>query len=123
VRELLDSTTGGTQVSEMIEGQRRFPISVRLPERYRTDLQALGDLLLQAPGGERVQLHEVADIRQVRGPEIVSRENAQRRIVVQANVRGRDLGSFVQEAQAKLDSQLRLPPGYFIDWGGQFENQ
>jgi cobalt-zinc-cadmium resistance protein CzcA len=123
VQELLDSTTGGLQVSEMIEGQRRFPVSVRLPERYRTDLQALGNLLLQAPGGERVRLREVADIRQVRGPEVVSRENAQRRIVVQANVRGRDLGSFVDEAQRKLNAGLTIPPGYFIDWGGQFENQ
>jgi cobalt-zinc-cadmium resistance protein CzcA len=123
VRELLDSTTGGLQVSEMIEGQRRFPITVRLPERYRTDLQALGSLVLQAPGGERVRLNQVADIRQVRGPEVVSREDAQRRIVVQANVRGRDLGSFVEEAQEKLAAALKLPPGYFIDWGGQFENQ
>jgi cobalt-zinc-cadmium resistance protein CzcA len=123
VRELLDSTTGGLQVSEMIEGQRRFPVAVRLPQKYRSDWQALGDLLLQAPGGERVRLREVADIRQVRGPEVVSRENAQRRIVVQANVRGRDLGSFVDEAEHKLNAGLPLPPGYFIDWGGQFENQ
>jgi cobalt-zinc-cadmium resistance protein CzcA len=123
VRQLLDSTTGGLKVSELIEGQRRFPISVRLPERYREDVQALGNLLLQAPGGERVRLMDVAAIRRVRGPEVVSRENAQRRIVVQANVRGRDLGSFVNEAQQKLSAGLQLPPGYFIDWGGQFENQ
>ena len=123
VRELLDSTTGGLQISEMIEGQRRFPISVRLPERYRTDLQALGNLLLQAPGGERVRLNQVAHIHNERGPEVVSRENAQRRIVVQSNVRGRDLGSFAEEAQRKIQASLPLRAGYYIDWGGQFENQ
>jgi cobalt-zinc-cadmium resistance protein CzcA len=123
VRELLDSTTGGLQVSEMIEGQRRFPISVRLPQRYRENLQALGNLLLQGPSGERVRLNQVANIHAERGPEVVSREDAQRRIVVQANVRGRDLGSFVAEAQQKMEAGLPLPPGYVIDWGGQFENQ
>jgi cobalt-zinc-cadmium resistance protein CzcA len=123
VKELLDSTTGGIRVSEMIEGQRRFPIAVRLPERYRTDLSAMGDLLLQAPGGERVPLNQVARIQSVRGPEVISREDAERRIVVQSNVRGRDLGSFVAEAQDRIGSGLQLPAGYFIDWGGQFENQ
>jgi cobalt-zinc-cadmium resistance protein CzcA len=122
VSELIDSTTGGLQVSEMIEGQRRFPIAIRLPAQYRNDLDALGKLQLQAPNGERVRLSQVADIRSVRGPEVVSRENAQRRIVVQANVRGRDLGSFVAEARGKMAS-LNIPPGYYIDWGGQFENQ
>lgn len=123
VRQLLDSTTGGVQVSEMIEGQRRFPIAVRLPARFRSDLDALGDLTLKAPGGERVRLNQVARINSVRGPEVVSREDAQRRIVVQSNVRGRDLGSFVAEAQRKIQAGIRLPPGYSIGWGGQFENQ
>jgi heavy metal efflux system protein len=123
VREVLDSTTGGIRVSEMIEGQRRFPITIRLPERYRTDTRALGNLVLQASGGERVRLNQVASIHTERGPEVVSRENAQRRIVVQANVRGTDLGTFVERAQRALSSNLTLPPGYFIEWGGQFENQ
>jgi cobalt-zinc-cadmium resistance protein CzcA len=124
VRELLDSATGGRQVSEMIEGQRRFPITVRLPERYRANPEVLGDLVLQAPGGERVRLNQVTEITLLRrGPEVISRENAQRRIVVQANVRGTDLGSFVQAAQSKIQQGLILPPGYSIEWGGQFENQ
>ena len=123
VRELLNSTTGGTEVSEMIEGQRRFPVSVRLPAVYRSDLQALGNLLLQAPGGERVRLNQVANIQMTRGPEMVNRENAQRFIVVQSNVRGRDLGSFVDTAQSSIRKGLALPAGYSIDWGGQFENQ
>jgi heavy metal efflux system protein len=123
VRELLDSATGGKQVSEMIEGQRRFPITVRLPERYRADPQAMSELILQAPGGERVRLNQVTQITRQRGPEMVSRENARRRLVVQANVRGRDLGSFVETAQRKIREGLTLPPGYSIEWGGQFENQ
>ncbi len=123
VQELLDSTTGGVPVSELIEGQRRFPVAVRLPAEYRNDLTSLGNLILQAPGGEQVRLNQVSRIRTGRGPEIVSREKGQRRIVVQANVRGTDLGSFVAAAQQAVNSQLRLPPGYSIEWGGQFENQ
>jgi heavy metal efflux system protein len=122
VRALLDSSTGGLQVSEMIEGQRRFPIAIRLPEKYREDMHALGNVNLQSADGGRVRLNQVAHISTVRGPEVVSRENGQRRIVVQANVRGRDLGSFVEEAQRKME-RLDLPPGYMVTWGGQFENQ
>ena len=123
VRDVMDAAISGTYVSDMIEGQRRFAIVLRLPEQYRRDPDALGDLLLSAPGGERVRLAQVAKLQLARGPEVVSRENGQRRIVVQANVRGRDLGSFVAEAQRRLDAALPLPPGYSIDWGGQFENQ
>ncbi len=123
VRQLLDSTTGGSQVSEMIDGQRRFPIAVRLPARYRSDFGTIGNLLLQGPAGERVRLNQVADISVKRGPEIVSRENGQRRIVVQCNVRGVDLGSFVEIAQQRIGKGLTIPPGYSLDWGGQFENQ
>jgi cobalt-zinc-cadmium resistance protein CzcA len=123
IRELIESSVGGSQVSELIEGQRRFPIVVRLPERYREDVAAVRSLLVSAPGGERVPLGQVAHVDVVRGPEVVSRENAQRRIVVQANVRGRDLGGFVAEAQAELGRRLPLPAGYSIEWGGQFENQ
>jgi cobalt-zinc-cadmium resistance protein CzcA len=123
VQAVVDSTTGGFPVSELIDGQRRFPIVVRLPARYRSDFPSIADIALQAPSGEWVQLREVASVTPERGPEVVSRENAQRRIVVQSNVRGRDLGSFAAEAQEKMAARLPLPPGYLIDWGGQFENQ
>ncbi len=123
VQDLVDSATGGRQVSEMVEGQRRFPIAVRLPAHYRNDLEAMGNLLLVSPARELVRLNQVARISVEDGPEIVSREAAQRRIIVQANVRGRDLGSFVKEAQQKINAQINLPPGYDIVWGGQFENQ
>lgn len=123
VQELLDSTTGGVPVSELVEGQRRVPITVRLPETYRKDLTSLGNLLLQAPGGEQVRLNQVAEIKTESGPELVTREKGQRRIVVQTNVRGTDLGSFVTQAQAAIRQRMPLPPGYTIEWGGQFENQ
>ncbi len=123
VRELVEAAIGGKQVSEMIEGQRRFAIVVRLPESYRRDPQSVRDLALSAPGGERVRLGQVARVEVTRGPEVVSRENGQRRIVVQANVRGRDLGSFVADARGRIETGLKLPPGYSIGWGGQFENQ
>jgi heavy metal efflux system protein len=123
VREVLESGVGGLQVSEMIDGQRRFPISIRLPETFRQSPAMLGELPLQASGGELVRVNQVARVQVVRGPEVVSREGAQRRIVVQANVRGRDLGSFVSAAQEKIQAGLPLPPGYLLDWAGQFENQ
>jgi cobalt-zinc-cadmium resistance protein CzcA len=107
----------------LIEGQRRFDIVLHFPERYRSDIEAISSALLFAPGGERVMLGQVARVYVARGPEVVNRENAQRRVVVQANVRGRDLGSFVAEVQERVRREVELPPGYTIDWGGQFENQ
>lgn len=107
----------------MIQGRARFPISVRLPEHLRNDPDALKQLTLRAPSGELVRLDQVADVRMVRGPEVISRENAQRRVAIQTNVRGTDLGSFVRLAQEKVNSSLKLPAGYEIEWGGQFENQ
>jgi cobalt-zinc-cadmium resistance protein CzcA len=123
VRDLVDSTTGGTQVSELVENERKFPIVVRLPQSYRNDLRALAELQLQSSAGERVRLNQVASLTIEQGPEVVNRESAQRRIVVQSNVRGRDLGSFVAEAQTRIKANLNIPAGYTIEWGGQFENQ
>ncbi len=123
VQEMVEAATGGQRVSEMVEGQKRFPIAVRLPEFYRTDLDAMGALILQSTGGERVRLNQVASLTVGPGPEIISREGGQRRIVVQANVRGRDLGSFVAAAQKSINQNVRFPAGYDVEWGGQFENQ
>lgn len=123
VRELIETMLGGKQISEMVEGERRFAIAVRLPESYRNNIDALGDLNLIAPNGERVQLRQVAELKVVRGPEMVNRESARRRVAVQASVSGRDLGGFVAEAQQKVASGMKLPAGYTLDWGGQFENQ
>ncbi|HWQ56747.1 MAG TPA: CusA/CzcA family heavy metal efflux RND transporter [Bryobacteraceae bacterium] len=123
VREVIETAVGGRYIADVIEGQRRVALVLRLPDAYRRDAAALRDLLLSAPGGERVRLAQVASVRPSRGPEVVARENGQRRIVVQCNVRGRDIGGFVAEAQKKIAAGVALPPGYLADWGGQFENQ
>ena len=123
VRELIETAIGGRQITEMLEGQRRFAIVLRLPEQYRRDANAVRELMISAPGGERVRLGQIANVETGRGPEVISREDGLRRIVVQCNVRGRDLGGFVADAQANMARSLALPPGYSADWGGQFENQ
>jgi len=123
VEEALASGASGNIVSEVIDGQRRYTVAIRLPERYRTDPDAMRGILLRAPGGEQVSLDEVAQVAVTRGPEKIEREEGQRRIVVMSNVLGRDLGSFVAEIRSKLAREINLPPGYFIEYGGQFENQ
>ncbi len=123
VRDLVETAVGGQQATEVIEGQQRVAVLLRLPEEYRRDRDSLAAIQFQAPGGELLSLDQVAGIRQVQAPEIINREDSQRRIVVQANVRGRDIGSFVAEARSFIDRDVTLPPGYFLRYGGQFENQ
>ncbi len=123
VQEAVESLVAGQPISEMILGQQRFGIAVRLPESERNDPSALAALPLVAPGGAIVRVGQVADLNLVNSPEAINRENARRRLVVQTNVRGTDLGSFVAAAQANVERAVKLPPGYSIVWGGQFENQ
>jgi cobalt-zinc-cadmium resistance protein CzcA len=107
----------------MIIGEERFAIALRLPDARRNDLDRLGNLTLHAPGGELVRLNQIAELNVVNSPEMITREDARRRIVVQTDVRGTDLGSFVAAAQARVAAAVHLPFGYSIVWGGQFENQ
>jgi len=123
VEEAVASGGSGDLISEVIDGQKRYTVALRLPEHYRTDPDAMRKIMLRAPGGEQVALEQVAHVEVRRGPVLVNREQGQRRIVVMSNVRGRDLGSFVAEVRSKIDRDVALPPGYFIDYGGQFENQ
>ena len=123
IRDLIETAVGGQRVTELVQGQRRFDIMLRLPAEVRQDRESLLRLRLRAPAGEIVELGQVADITPMSAPEIINRENSQRRLVVQSNVRGRDLGSFVAEARDLIDRNVTLPPGYFFRWGGQFENQ
>jgi cobalt-zinc-cadmium resistance protein CzcA len=123
VEETTASAGSGDLISEVIDGQRRYTLAMRLPERYRAEPDALKGIVLRAPGGEQVRLDQVARVDVRRGPEVINREEGQRRIVVMSNVRGRDLGSFVAEVRSKMDREVALPPGYFIEYGGQFENQ
>jgi len=123
VRDLIETAVGGKAATTVIDGQKRFDVVVRFPESLRNDDEAIAQLPLTASGGERLRLSDVADVSLARAPGIINRENNQRRIVVQANVRGRDIGGFVAEARQKIAESIKLPTGYFMTWGGQFENQ
>lgn len=118
----LVETLGVRPVGEIIEGQRRFDLALRLDDRYRADPRLFEALLVPAPDGQRIPLGELARIERVEAPSTVTREWGRRRIAVQANVRGRDIGSFVAEVRAALDRELVLPPGYAVTYGGQFEH-
>jgi cobalt-zinc-cadmium resistance protein CzcA len=98
-------------------------VVVRLPDALRADTAAIGSLLLTGPAGERVPLQRIADVRETLAPEVIAHEDAERRLVVQMNVRGRDIGGFVAEARDHVTEAVTLPPGYRVEWGGQFENQ
>jgi cobalt-zinc-cadmium resistance protein CzcA len=113
---------GSFEVGELQDGDRRFPITVRLADAYRTDATALGRVLVTAANGDRIPLSRLATIKTVEGPSTVQREWGKRRIVVQANVRDRDIGSFVEEARKAIDAKVSLPPGYYVRFGGQFEH-
>ncbi|WP_437801836.1 efflux RND transporter permease subunit [Sorangium sp. So ce693] len=112
---------GAREVGQLQEGERRFPVVLRIDDRYREDPASIGRILVTAAGGERIPLARLAKIRTTEGPAAINREWAKRRIVVQANVRGRDVGTFVEEARARLD-EVELPPGYYVRFGGQFEH-
>ncbi|MAT52332.1 MAG: CusA/CzcA family heavy metal efflux RND transporter [Porticoccaceae bacterium] len=119
----LVESLGSKHVGEVYEGQLRFPLVIRLPEKARANPDAIRSILVATPSGERIPLARLADVEIVEGPNTIKREWYQRRITVEANVRGRDLGTFVAEAQRKVDKQIVLPPGrYRVEWGGQFEN-
>jgi len=126
-QDILDviQSIGGTHVGTIVEGQKRFFLQVRFGPNVRTNLDALRDLRVPASKsgeGRLIPLSQVASISIEEGPAQISREDIHRRITVEANVRGRDLASFVAEAQQVLDDNLELPPGWYMDWGGQFEN-
>lgn len=124
VNDAIETAVAGKVAGTLIEGQRRFAIVVRFPEAARADIPQIERLLIPAPNGARVPLAQLAAIRFVEAPAQISRENGIRRVVVEANVRGRDLGGFVRDAQARIAPLVKeLPAGYFVDYGGQFENQ
>lgn len=122
VHELIETAVGGREVSTLYEGERRFSIVVRFPQHFRDSIENIRNLLLRAPDGATVPLYTVASVSIVDGPAQVSRENAKRRVVVGSNVEGRDLGGFVAEVQERIAKEVKLPDGYFFEWGGQFEN-
>lgn len=140
VSDVLDVITiavGGREAGLVFQGDRRFDILVRLPDSLRQDFSVIENLPILLPEENAAEdedgsaphsrprylpLREVASLEMVEGPNQISRENGKRRVVIQANVRGRDIGSFVEDAQAAIDAKVKLPPGYWLEWGGQFKN-
>lgn len=122
VNDMVESVVAGKEAGQVYEGEQRFNLVVRLNEDSGKNVDTIKNLLLTAPNGSRVPLSQVADIALVEGAAQISREDTRRRIGVELNVRGRDIGSFVQEAQAKIEKEVNLPPGYYLKWGGTFEN-
>lgn len=119
----LVEAAGGANVGEVVEGQLRFPLVARLPERFRERPEALAELLITTPSGQRIPLDRLAKVEVVEGPSTITREWNQRRIVITSNVRGRDLGSFVAEARRQIADKVAMPSGrYRVEFGGQFEH-
>ena len=123
IAETLEMALNGRKVSEIVEGQRRYDLIVRFDDAARASLDALRSVTVDTPQGTQIPVSAVARIENLPGPNQILRENAQRRIVVSANVAGRDLGSVVRDIQERVRRQVQLPPGYFIEYGGQFEAQ
>jgi heavy metal efflux system protein len=122
VMDILESA-GSKPLGEVVEGQLRFPLVARLPDSYRAGVAGMSSILVPTASGGQLPLGRLADIRIISGPATIQREWSQRRTTVSANVRGRDIGSFVAEAQRRIASELSLPPGrYFVEFGGQFEH-
>ena len=132
VLDVLTIAVGGREAGLLFQGDRRFAIMVRLPDGYRENLKVLENLPILLPendsgntkhsGPDYLPLKEVATLEITDGPNQISHENGKRRVVIQANVRGRDLGSFVQDAQENMEANVKIPAGYWLEWGGQFKN-
>ncbi|NNM82903.1 MAG: efflux RND transporter permease subunit [Burkholderiales bacterium] len=122
VQDVIEAAIGGKQATEIYEGERRFGAVVRLPQAFRGDVETIRGLLVNSPNGALVALENLADIRVLDGPAQISREKARRRIVIGVNVKDRDLGGFVAELQQVVERKVRLPEGYTLEWGGQFQN-
>ena len=123
-REVLDAVAcvGGKVVGQVFEGQRRFPMQVRLAPEWRTDVEKLSQLKVEDASGRQIPISQLADIKINDGPVEISRDSIRRRLLISCNVQGRDLGGFVAEAQRVVDQSVELPPNYILHWGGQFAN-
>jgi len=123
VQDVIETAVGETNLTVTIEGRQRFPVRVRYAPQYRASAQALGSVLVTAPNGTQVPLGQIADIRPVSGPAMISGENGLLVVTVLLNVRGRDVGSLVDEARRVVAERVPLPPGSYIEWSGQYENE
>ncbi|GJL85421.1 MAG: cytochrome-c peroxidase [Micavibrio sp.] len=123
VMSLVSDAIGGSDAGQVIQGNERYDIYVRFAKEYRNDAQSIADLIMQAPGGAWVRIGDVADVSIESGPPQIRRDDVQRRVVIQSNLSGRDMGGFVEEINKRIKEEVKLPPGYSVVYGGQFENQ
>jgi cobalt-zinc-cadmium resistance protein CzcA len=123
VADLIETALNGIEATDVYEADRVTSVLIRLPESYRGDEEAIRNLLVDAPGGQRIPLTDLADIRRDEGPQTIFRENLMRRKIILCNIEGRDIGGFVEEARAIIDAEVALPAGYHVTFGGQFESQ
>jgi cobalt-zinc-cadmium resistance protein CzcA len=123
IQMIIETAIGGKPVTELYEGEKYFDVLVRFPEEHRDSIQTLENVLVGSPLGYEIPLSSLAAVHVVEGPVQISREYGKRRIGIECNISGRDIGSFVAEAKRKIQAQVRLAPGYYLTWGGQFENQ
>jgi len=123
VQKVIEIAVAGKAASQFYEQNRNFDITVRLPEEKRNSLEAIKNLLITTKTGINVPLEQLAEVKMIEGPVQISRQDGIRRIGVEMNISGRDIGSFVAEAKQKIKEKVKLPPGYYLTWGGQFENQ
>ncbi len=123
VQTLVETAVGGRTVTRMYEGERAVDVQLRYPENRRNSAEEIGNLPLRSSRGEILPLSQAADIVRSEGPSQISRESGQRRIGIECNISGRDLGGFVAEARKAIGREVTLPAGYYLTWGGQFENQ
>jgi len=123
VADIIETAFNGIEATDVYEADRITSVLIRLPERYRSDEEAIKNLLVDAPNGERIPLSQLAEISKSEGPQTIFRENLMRRKIILCNVVKRDIGSFVEEARQKIEEDVSLPPGYFVTFGGQFESQ
>jgi copper/silver efflux system protein len=123
IQDVIETAVGETNLTLTIEGRQRFPVRVRYAPQYRADLQALASVLVTAPNGFQIPLGQLAEIRQVSGPAMIASENGLLVVTVLLNVRGRDVGSFVEAAKQVVAAAVPLPQGSYIEWSGQYENE
>jgi cobalt-zinc-cadmium resistance protein CzcA len=123
IQDTIEAAVGGITLGQIYEEQRRFDIFLRFEPEYRKDIEQIEGLLIRLPDGGQVPLAQMATIEEVMGPRVINRESNKRFITIQCNIRGRDIGRFVDEAQSRIDESVQIPPEYLVKWGGQFELQ